>query len=310
MKLALYKLYNYKIYMICRRLSKLEISDQESESPDFIKKRKHVRLPAQDSRALKIAIRNEGLSAVANLISLRDISVGGVGLTVPDAPNLISTGIDLDFAILLPNEDICWLAGTVVNVGDDRCGIQFHEDFEQKKLSRYILQIERELRGYERWGEDSGHSALSKLILEAVWGGAAAPEGKKLLIISTDDGPPSFLTGKYELKMVREVKDAKPFQPDLIIMDSDSLSFNVYRQYEIMKRDPLIGETPVFIFLDSGHEARHIDIKVRSGDSISCSIPVRRFETEMQNIVNVLLNKYEMKKSKIQSGPRMRDRYV
>ncbi len=267
----------------------MEISNEGSGS---MQQRKHIRLSAHNAKSLKIALRNKALSAISKKVRLRDISIGGVGLHIPDAQTIISEAIYMEFAILLPNEEICWLAGKVVYVNGDICGIQFREDFEQKKLSRHILQIERELRGYEKWGGGRGHTALSLDILEAVWGEAAAPEGKKILFVSSAGEPPSFFTGGYEIKVLRELGEWKKFYPDLVFVDSDNLTFGAYLQFQDMERHPLIRETPVFIFTNSDHEARYFTVKVSSGESFSCSMPKERFKKEIPGIMNLLLSKY------------------
>ncbi len=284
------------------------VSKEESESPDIKQKRKHVRLSTRNLKDLKVAIRNEGLSAVANGIMLKDISIGGVGLTVPDAREIISTGTVLEFAVLLPNQDICWLSGSVVNVGEDICGVQFHENCEQKKLSRHILEMERELRGYERWGGDSRtHSTLSLDILESVWKDVPVPEGKKILFISTVDAVPSFITEKYEVMKATEAGQVKAFKPDLVLMDVNNLSFNAYRDFQTIERQPLLMETPVLVSIDNDRDASHITVRVSSGANTSFSMPEKRFEKEVPNILNVLLSKYEREKN-AESG--LRDRLV
>ncbi len=281
---------------------------QEPESSRKREKRKYVRLSVKNPK-LKFAVRHEGLGASAKKIGLKDISIGGLGLTVPDARTVVSTGMVLEFAVLLPSQEICWLTGSVVYVGKDSCGVQFREDYEQRKLSRYILELERELRGYEKWEmETRGDNALNLLILESVWNDVPPPEDKKILFISAAGKRPAFIAEQYAVLQTAKLDNAETFSPDLVLVDADTLSPVSYRDPREIERHPAVMEASVFMSIASVREGIRFTVRTSAGGNTSFSVPKERFEKEAPNILNILLKKYQRTRTtKAASG---QDRFI
>ncbi|MDA8172490.1 MAG: PilZ domain-containing protein [Nitrospiraceae bacterium] len=257
-------------------------------------RREYIRVPVPVSRPLKIAVKNKAFRAVAKRIKIIDISLGGVLLSVPYAENLIQPGAAIDFAILLPGDEICWLTGRAVNVADNTCGVQFVKDaVEQRKISHYVMQREREIGGYTKWGKDfDAEGILAEEILEAIWKEAEPGERKMVLFVSTAAEIPSLPEDRYEVKAVRGPEEARMFNPALIIVDSNNLPFSSYSAFEQLERIPSIRKAPVVVVVSSDHEVSSISIKAGSAH-LTFSMPNARCRQEMPNIVDALLNRHK-----------------
>lgn len=263
-------------------------------------KRRYIRLVGPDGRLLKIAIKNEALRALADRIRIRDISIGGISMTVPGAGNAVFSGMSLDLAILLPTQEICWLTGTIVHVTEDVCHIRFEEDFyEQKKLSRYMLHREREIIGYANWKDKPAEGSLGEDILDGIWReesegqtGREKTGREKILVLSTAGGAFSFLEEGYDLMTVADAGLAGEFRHDLILVDSDNLTLGSSGGIEDWSH-PVIEETPVVVSVAGQREINFIAIRTRRPSGrISYSMAATRFRTEMPGILAALLMKY------------------
>lgn len=244
---------------------------------------------------LKIAFKNELFRGknIAERIRIKDISIGGLGLIIPDAGNIVERGSVFEFVLLLPNGEICWLTGTATYVRDDICGVQLHEDAsEQKKISQYVLQREREICGRMGWKEDPEvKNALGEKILDAIWKGGNTDGKRKILFVSAAGETPSILEEANEVKMVKAVGEGGMFSPDLVFVDSSNLTFSTYHELEELEKHPVIRKSPVFVFVAEDHGMNHITIRTSSGDNLSCSMPKGRYKTEMPHILNALLSR-------------------
>ncbi len=255
-------------------------------------RRNYIRVPVPVSRPLKVAIKNRALRAVAKGIRIIDISMGGALLSVPYAENIIQAGSTLEFAILLPAEEVCWLSGRIVNVADNTCGVQFdHDSAEQKKISHYVMQREREISGYTKWGKDlEVNNSLAENLLGALWG-AGDTAGKKVLFVSASADTPQFLQKKYEVKTVGGVEEAGTFAADLILVDSDNLPFNSYSEFENPSGHPAARKAPVLVVAGSDHEVSYVAITA-GARHLSFSMPKGRYMEELPHILDALMSKY------------------
>lgn len=253
-------------------------------------RRRYIRLEGPGGAALKMVIKNAALRALAGRIRIRDISIGGISMTVPGAENVVFAGMPLELTILPPKEELCWLTGSVVRVEGDICRVRFEEDFyEQKKLSRYVLQREREISGYLDWGsaqEEAG--GLGEDILNGIWRDQKQkPERKKILVLSTAGGAFAFLEDRYDLMTVADVSEARQFGAGLLLVDTN----NLIPGFSSVAKDPghPLMEPPVHVFVEGRREINFITIRTRRPeDQISYSMSADRFRAEFPEIIAAL----------------------
>jgi CheY-like chemotaxis protein len=111
-------------------------------------KRKYLRLPPSLQKPIAVVFRKEGLDHLASRTKVTDISIGGLGLDIPDAESIFQHGMLIErIELSLPEEDTCVVSGTVVFLQGRKCGIEFVHQIESQisKISRYIFKREIEL---------------------------------------------------------------------------------------------------------------------------------------------------------------------
>ncbi len=111
--------------------------------------RKSLRLVPSPENPIKIVFGRKELQKLSSKIKLVDISVGGIGLELPDAKSILKVGMLIEYIELsIPGEGKCTLSGKVILVQGEKCGIEFLQidEYEIRKIARYIFKREREIQ--------------------------------------------------------------------------------------------------------------------------------------------------------------------
>ena len=111
-------------------------------------KRESLRLGPSQGDPLKVIFKQDKLQKLSSQIKVLDISLGGIGLQIPDAKSKIRIGMYIEMEVPIPEEEVCVLSGRVTFVKGDKCGINFVQsrDREIDKIARYLFNREREIQ--------------------------------------------------------------------------------------------------------------------------------------------------------------------
>jgi CheY-like chemotaxis protein len=242
--------------------------------------RKQIRVNPSKNSPVKIRFRQKSLRAVETLITVTDISMGGIGFELSDAESIFRIGTILDtMNVLLPGEGDFTVSGQVKFSHRNRCGIEFlrnsSPDFE--KLNNYInqrqiidniylktyrniergLRLEKELQSdqketavknsfppcelHDAPGRDIANSCVRKRIL--IVDGSTVELDKFSLLLRENNY--EVLTATDGLQGIRK---ALEYSPDLILLDLNIPHLNGIECAQIIKNQPSTRSIPVCMF--------------------------------------------------------------
>lgn len=108
--------------------------------------RKRVRIESTPEEPITVSFRQPELKEMKSRIKVRDISVNGLGLTVPLGSRAIKEGLVIEgMEIRLPGAIKCVFSGRVVYKKLGHCGVEFVDSSpaEQRKLQAFISLKEK-----------------------------------------------------------------------------------------------------------------------------------------------------------------------
>lgn len=224
--------------------------------------RKYLRINVP-SGEIKVIFYDEPLRSFSNYVEIKDISIGGMGMELPDVNLILKVGmIFRRFSLFIPDEEKCVVSGIIRCVKKNNFGIEFIEikDFELRKLIRFINNKEHEQKKKEE-SDIASEECLksSENAADAEHGECPAPTETAWRILVVDDCGPvqseykEFLTekGLFVLQArdgVEAVKIALEAVPDLIIMDLHMPNLNGHETTRILKNHTKTKDIPILMF--------------------------------------------------------------
>lgn len=104
-------------------------------------RRKNTRIIPSMSNPIRMNFLVKHLYGLSQLARVTDISLGGIGLELPNAESLFRMGTIIEkIEILLPGEGTCTFSGQIRYVCENRCGISFiQSDIRDiEKIANYV----------------------------------------------------------------------------------------------------------------------------------------------------------------------------